>query len=106
MKKFSYLLFMSVFILSILHSSLVRANDGDRNFKHDRDRDRFEKGDRDGRGERGGDHGSGQGSDGGGARVPLDGGLSILLAAGIGLGVKKVVERNKAGKEEKGDYAA
>jgi hypothetical protein len=100
MKKFSYLLFMTVFILSILHSSLVRAND----------RDRFEKGDRDGRGERGGDRGSGQGSDvgggGGGARVPLDGGLSILLAAGIGLGVKKVIQRNKAGKEEKGDYAA
>ena len=101
MKKISYLLFMTVFILSILHSTVVRANNGDR------DRDRFEKGDRDGRNEKGGDHGSGRGSDeGGGARVPLDGGLSILLAAGIGLGVKKVMEKKKAGKEEKGDYAA
>jgi hypothetical protein len=109
MKKFNYLFFVALFSFSILHSALVRANNGkDRDFKQVRERERSEKGDRDGLGARGGDQASprGSSSDEGGARVPLDGGLSILLAAGIGLGVKKMVEKNKARKEAGGDYAA
>ncbi len=32
---------------------------------------------------------------GGGADVPIDGGLSILLAAGVGYGVKKIRDERK-----------
>src|SRR5579871_4839165 len=35
---------------------------------------------------------------GSGATAPIDGGISLLLAAGLGLGVKKAVARNKAAK--------
>ncbi len=37
---------------------------------------------------------------GGDPGVPLDGGLSILLAAGIGYGAKKVHEARKKGKQK------
>jgi hypothetical protein len=40
-----------------------------------------------------------------GPRAPLDGGISLLLAAGIGLGVKKAAQRKKALKEKKTDVA-
>ena len=90
MKKISYLLFISIFTMSILHSQLVRAGDNDKDSRHDRDRSGK---DHDGWWGKGG-----HGGDGGGARVPLDGGISILLAAGIGLGVKKVFEKKKEGK--------
>jgi hypothetical protein len=33
--------------------------------------------------------------------VPLDGGISLLAAAGVGYGVKKVAERKKRAQEEK-----
>jgi len=33
---------------------------------------------------------------GGGASAPLDGGISLLLAAGIGLGLKKAARKNKS----------
>ena len=36
---------------------------------------------------------------GGGENAPIDGGLSLLLAAGLGLGVKKAVARRKASKQ-------
>jgi hypothetical protein len=36
----------------------------------------------------------------GGAGVPIDGGLSILLAAGAGLGLKKAWEARKRNSEE------
>lgn len=35
------------------------------------------------------------GSSGGGNGVPIDGGLTILLAAGLGLGAKKIYDRKK-----------
>jgi hypothetical protein len=45
----------------------------------------------------------GKGNDGdvdrngqGGGKAPLDGGLTLLLAAGVGLGVKKALNRKKA----------
>jgi hypothetical protein len=33
---------------------------------------------------------------GGGTTAPIDGGISLLLVAGIGMGVKKMARRNKA----------
>jgi hypothetical protein len=36
-------------------------------------------------------------------RAPLDGGISLLLAAGIGLGVRKAAQRNKMLKEKNPD---
>jgi hypothetical protein len=58
-----------------------------------------------------GNHRSGQysgnsnpGSSGsGGTRAPLDGGLSLLLAAGVGLGVKKAFKK-KAPQQEGKDH--
>jgi len=41
-----------------------------------------------------------------GPRAPLDGGISLLLAAGIGLGVKKAAQRRKARKENGIDVAS
>jgi hypothetical protein len=35
------------------------------------------------------------GNSGGGNGVPIDGGITILLAAGIGLGAKKIYDRKK-----------
>jgi len=47
---------------------------------------------------------SGSGSNGsGGTRAPLDGGLSLLLAAGVGLGVKKAFKK-KAPQQEGKDH--
>ncbi len=37
---------------------------------------------------------------GGGNSVPLDGGISLLLAAGLGLGLKKAMGRNRSSQEE------
>lgn len=39
--------------------------------------------------------GSNGGSGGGGNSAPIDGGLSILLAAGLGLGAKSIYDFNK-----------
>ncbi len=39
--------------------------------------------------------GGGAGGAGGGAGAPLDGGMSILLLAGIGYGIKKFTGSNK-----------
>jgi hypothetical protein len=36
-----------------------------------------------------------KGNSGGGNSAPIDGGLSILLAAGIGLGAKAIHDKNK-----------
>jgi hypothetical protein len=35
------------------------------------------------------------GSPGGGNSVPIDGGITLLLAAGLGLGAKKLYDRKK-----------
>jgi hypothetical protein len=42
---------------------------------------------------------------GGGENAPIDGGLSLLLAAGLGLGVKKAMARNKASKQDNNETA-
>lgn len=44
--------------------------------------------------------GGGSGGSGGEAGVPIDGGLSILLAAGAGLGLKKAWDARKSGTSE------
>jgi hypothetical protein len=63
----------------------------------------------------GDDHGRGDGpgdrpnphnpGDPGDPRAPLDGGLSLLLAAGIGLGVKKAFRKNKIQPVEETDIS-
>ena len=64
-----------------------------------------------------GDHGRGDGRGGGrpsephmpgdpgDPRAPLDGGLSLLLAAGVGLGVKKAFRKNKIQPVEETDIS-
>lgn len=42
-----------------------------------------------------GNHDNHGGSSGGGNGVPIDGGITILLAAGLGLGAKKIYDRKK-----------
>ena len=37
---------------------------------------------------------------GGGNSVPLDGGISLLLAAGLGLGLKKAIRKSRSSHEE------
>ncbi|GAC1426567.1 MAG: hypothetical protein NVSMB67_29550 [Flavisolibacter sp.] len=63
---------------------------------NDKDKDHHEGNDNDHH--EGNDHENDKGDDKdhGGNRVPIDGGIGILLAAGIGYGVKKVMNRNKA----------
>jgi hypothetical protein len=43
-----------------------------------------------------GNNNSGNPSNGGGTTAPIDGGISLLLAAGIGMGVKKMARRKPA----------
>lgn len=43
----------------------------------------------------GGNSGNGGGNGGGGGGVPLDGGISLLVAAGVGYGAKKMAENKK-----------
>jgi len=38
-----------------------------------------------------------------GENAPIDGGLSLLLAAGLGLGVKKAIGRKNASKQDNND---
>ena len=40
------------------------------------------------------------GNNGGGTSAPLDGGISLLLAAGIGLGMKKAMRKKKSSEAE------
>jgi hypothetical protein len=44
----------------------------------------------------GGSPGGGVGSGSGGATAPIDGGIGLLLAAGLGLGLKRARDRKKA----------
>lgn len=48
----------------------------------------------------GGGGGTGSNPDDTGGSVPIDGGLSLLLAAGVGYGVKKLRDYNRLKKEE------
>jgi len=46
------------------------------------------------------------GNGNGGGQAPIDGGLSLLLAAGLGLGVKKAMKKKAASLEEAKDISA
>jgi hypothetical protein len=39
----------------------------------------------------------------GGPQVPIDGGISLLVAAGVGYGAKKYYDKQKKNKEEKSE---
>jgi hypothetical protein len=97
MKTVVRALFVAFFVLPILSISPSFANNGDHGRGHS-DLNDHERG-RD----RANDFVPRQEGDGGSA--PLDGGLSLLLAAGIGLGVKKMRDRNRALKEKNIDTA-
>jgi hypothetical protein len=94
MKKVLCLLTLSLFVIPILTVSKASANEGHRsdfreaNRSGGRDYDRHQE-----------DRGRAGNSGGGGENAPIDGGITLLLAAGIGLGVKKAVARNKASKQ-------
>jgi hypothetical protein len=113
MKKVFCLLTLSLFVLSILTVSKASANEGPdrRDARGSRFRDANRSGLRDydrhleDRG-RAAYPGGASGSAPAGGSAPLDGGISILLAAGIGLGVKKVIDRNKAAKQAVTDTQA
>ena len=113
MKKVLCLLTLSLFVLSILTVSKASANNGPdrRDARGGRLRDANRSGIRDyerhleDRGRAPYPGGASGGAPAGGS-APLDGGISILLAAGIGLGVKKVIDRNKASKQAVTDTPA
>lgn len=44
--------------------------------------------------------GNGYGHGGGAAAAPIDGGLSLLIAAGIGAGIKKIASKKNEEKEK------
>jgi hypothetical protein len=90
MNKIKHFLFAALLALPILMFSSVRANNG--HGGHD-GRDGHE-----GHGPKFGDNDMDKGSKKG-SSVPIDGGISLLLAAGIGLGVKKVAAHRKLKKQ-------
>ncbi len=122
MKQFIRILFITLLVIPILTISKIQATPGgpragqsslDRmpmgrfeqreSFRNPFDNP-FRQIDSHGRGRGMDDHGDdhdGQGNDGN--RAPLDGGLSLLLAAGIGLGVKKAAQRKNAAAADAGE---
>ena len=92
------LFFPALFILAMTaFQASAQDRDRDRDSRSDRENDAYA---REHSESHGGDH---RGDDGNGSRVPLDGGISLLLAAGIGLGVKKAIQRKNAAKIEKNE---
>ena len=88
MKKFARPLLLAFFMVPVL--SLSHVNAGDRG--HGRDGDRRD-GDR-------GDFGNGHTEVAVPPSVPLNGGIVLLLIAGVGLGVKLAIDANKARKQQ------
>jgi hypothetical protein len=93
MKKIGRILFLAVMVIPILTISAAKANAGKKDGDKKGDKDCYHHGDND------------PGTNPGGTRAPLDGGLSLLLAAGVGLGVKKAMQKNKARKEGNEDIS-
>ena len=96
MKKISRILFLAVLVIPILTVSTVKANGGasgkDGSLLQTILQDIF------GGSNKTPSPGNGGGSNsGGGTRVPLDGGLSLLLVAGVGLGMKKAFPKKAVG---------
>jgi len=119
MKKVLSVLFVSLVAIPVLTVTPAAANNGDEHDGGKRNKEtltkwnqhlKFGERDRDYRGWHGrslddGHTGPVPGTpigSGGGGSAPLDGGLSLLLAAGIGLGVKKAANRRKAIRQDPG----
>ena len=122
MKKVLSVLFLSLVVIPVLTVTPAAANNGDEDGKG-RKEDNLTKwnqhlkfGERDhdyrgywGQGHRleGGSNGPVTGDPstpgGSGQNAPLDGGLSLLLAAGIGLGAKKANQMRKAARQQTSD---
>jgi hypothetical protein len=80
MSKIKHFLFAALLVAPLLMFSSAKANHG-----HERHERKYGENDMD-RGKKG-------------SSVPIDGGLSLLLAAGIGLGAKKVAAQRKLKKQ-------
>ena len=116
MKKVLSVLFLSFVAIPLLTVSPAAANNGDEDGKGKKQELtnwnqhlKFGQRDHDYRGYWGQSHRLDGGSAGpatgdpsspGGQSAPLDGGLSLLLAAGIGLGAKKVSNMRKASRQK------
>lgn len=116
MKKVLSVLFLSLVAIPVLTVTQAAANPGDEGGRKENqltkwnDRLKFGERDHDYRGYYGrrlddGPTGPVSGDPaapgpGGGQSAPLDGGLSLLLAAGIGLGVKKAANLRKASRQQ------
>lgn len=115
MKKVLSVLFLSLVVIPVLTVTQAAANTGDEGGRRKEDQlskwnDRLKFGERDrefrgyyGRQLDDGPTGPVSGdpaAPGGGQSAPLDGGLTLLLAAGIGLGVKKATNMRKASRQE------
>ncbi len=113
MKTKQLFFLLLAFNLCLLATSPVKANDGkseqhEKSGSHENDdhnkgnhdngdKDHHDGNDNENEHHDAKDHDDDKGGDKdhGGNRVPIDGGIGILLAAGIGYGVKKVMNRNK-----------
>jgi hypothetical protein len=84
MKKAKWILL--VLAIPFLMVPTVRANDG-----HDDGKEHKEKKSHDDNN----DNGDGNGGTHSPSRVPIDAGIGILVLAGLGLGAKMVLDRNK-----------
>lgn len=97
MRTIKHLLFITLFATLTLIFSQAKARDRGR----DRDNDSRQNRNRDD-GDRHDNHDNDNNSGQQGSNVPLDGGITLLLAAGVGYGVKKVIA-NKKLKEKHSD---
>jgi uncharacterized membrane protein YgcG len=82
MKTIKAILFVALFAVPFLLPTQTQARGGHKSHSHGN----------------GNGNGNGSGGNGGGKSgnsAPIDGGLSILLAAGVGLGAKKIYDKNK-----------
>lgn len=82
MNKIKHFFFAALLVFPLLMSSSAKANEG-----HEGKEPKYGDNDMDNKGSKKG------------SSVPIDGGISLLLAAGIGLGAKKVAAQRKFKKQ-------
>jgi hypothetical protein len=95
MRILKHFLLVMLFVAPLLLFSQTYANDNGRNPGNDGNRDRGKSTDNDRYRDRGDDATGSTSDSGDGARVPLDNGLVVLLAAGFAFGVKKIVDAKR-----------
>ncbi|HEY4060467.1 MAG TPA: hypothetical protein VGM30_01125 [Puia sp.] len=115
MKKIVRMLFLTTAVVTVVSISQAYAggnnpkSNSDRNWLSELLHDIFGGDDHDHNKNQGNNNNnsgnSGNQGSNSGTRAPLDGGLSVLLVAGAGLGVKKAVQRHKARKAAKADIS-